>query len=625
MPRTLSIVFTFFVFISNFRNLPASPHIEVQCTYHNYIHSGKILPLIKIKELFSKKKFKSFDGKLDLGYTGKNIWIRLECSNLQDTNQNYYFKLDYTLLHLVDFYTLSQIPDFSLGNRVQKQASHLPLKSRYPLAVYNFRPFETKEIYIHVASLGPVIGSLTVQSSRSFFEREFLSYLGLGGYFGLFVANILLVLLLIAHVFLTKNKSDLNLFFTYLFYLLTNTLYQISYTGLGHVYLWGKLGVFSSRSIITLSPVVVLFLNEYGRKFLNLRKHFPILNKGLKIVSLAYLILIPLCYFGDFPLFSKLISQLALVTFVFYFIFSLYLVFKGISNSLLYFLGWSSYLMGTIILILRNFNFLPFNFITMHAQEIGTIVEMTFFSIALVNKIRIRNKELIKGSAVVQTTAAISHELKRPLKVVITELKSLALKHPSLSNELKEMTLPVINSSFFRLNKLLSEYKILGRNAIYHGNFNQIDLFQIMEASLEAIKKSIPQYSYNLNLHGRNTLYWGQEDVFQKIFENLFENAIESGGLNTQIYIKLSNTFWGNLLISIENTESTIPSDIQEDLFKIYTTTKNGGHGIGLSICKKLVEEMGGSISASTSSKNLRTTFKIELPKSKIYEKQYPV
>ena len=68
----------------------------------------------------------------------------------------------------------------------------------------------------------------------------------------------------------------------------------------------------------------------------------------------------------------------------------------------------------------------------------------------------------------------------------------------------------------------------------------------------------------------------------------------------------------GTVIIEITNNGPAIPADIVETIFEPFFTTKKLGTGIGLYICKKVIEDHGGKISCSSDAN--MTIFSIQLP-----------
>jgi signal transduction histidine kinase len=57
----------------------------------------------------------------------------------------------------------------------------------------------------------------------------------------------------------------------------------------------------------------------------------------------------------------------------------------------------------------------------------------------------------------------------------------------------------------------------------------------------------------------------------------------------------------GHVLVSVDDDGPGIPESVRATIFKPFITTKQDGNGFGLAICKKIVEEHGGTLQAGPS------------------------
>src|SRR3990167_2389989 len=106
------------------------------------------------------------------------------------------------------------------------------------------------------------------------------------------------------------------------------------------------------------------------------------------------------------------------------------------------------------------------------------------------------------------------------------------------------------------------------------------------------------------------------EDSFRQVLFNIIQNAIEASPEGERVEIAL-NVDNGRLRITVADKGSGIPEELQTKIFEPFFSTKGeiptGGLGLGLSICKGIVDTMGGSLDFK-SEINKGTTFIIELP-----------
>ena len=98
-----------------------------------------------------------------------------------------------------------------------------------------------------------------------------------------------------------------------------------------------------------------------------------------------------------------------------------------------------------------------------------------------------------------------------------------------------------------------------------------------------------------------------------RLFTNLFQNAVEACEKD-QCVINV-NEFRenGSILVSVKDNGEGIPFPMQSKIFAPNFTTKSSGTGLGLAMCKSIVEQAHGKIWFETELGE-GTTFHIELP-----------
>lgn len=105
----------------------------------------------------------------------------------------------------------------------------------------------------------------------------------------------------------------------------------------------------------------------------------------------------------------------------------------------------------------------------------------------------------------------------------------------------------------------------------------------------------------------------GDENQLSQVFLNLLKNAMQAveGQTNGTIDITVQQS--ERLLIELSDNGSGIPSEIQEQIFIPFFTTKSVGTGIGLSLCKQIIRQHEGHLFIKESHPG-KTVFSIDLP-----------
>lgn len=102
----------------------------------------------------------------------------------------------------------------------------------------------------------------------------------------------------------------------------------------------------------------------------------------------------------------------------------------------------------------------------------------------------------------------------------------------------------------------------------------------------------------------------------QQVLVNLAVNALQAmvqhGTVAPAVTLRTSRTPEGGVLVEIEDNGPGVPADHLAQLFDSFFTTKEGGLGIGLSICRSIIEAHGGRISGANLEAGARFSFTLQ-------------
>lgn len=218
----------------------------------------------------------------------------------------------------------------------------------------------------------------------------------------------------------------------------------------------------------------------------------------------------------------------------------------------------------------------------------------------------------------------ISHDLRNPLSAFKNVTASLESNLDEISrNEMKYFVSELSDSSS-RLYELLQSLLIWSQtqSSNVKCKLKELNL-------LEAVKNTIALFE--LNLHEKNLevqieindelVVSADEEMLQTILRNLISNAIKFTSENGFIKI-FSENVDNEIIVSIEDSGIGMSKSDIDKLFKINTDVKTIGNsmekgaGLGLIICKEMLDKCGGKIFAE-SEPNRGTCFKFTL--SKVY------
>lgn len=209
--------------------------------------------------------------------------------------------------------------------------------------------------------------------------------------------------------------------------------------------------------------------------------------------------------------------------------------------------------------------------------------------------------------------AGIAHEIRNPLTTVKGFLQLLK---PYLKELGKEQYAEVALEEINRANGIIFEFLNAAKpqtNIIQETSLNKLvqDIVTLYES--EAILRNI-QIVTSLSVQDI-TLHIAPNQLKQVLI-NLIKNAMEAidMGISHERVIVVSTEITDEYAaIQIADSGCGMTNEVLKKLFIPFFSTKNDGTGIGLSVCKKIVEENGGKIQVK-SEINKGTTFNLYFP-----------
>ncbi len=229
------------------------------------------------------------------------------------------------------------------------------------------------------------------------------------------------------------------------------------------------------------------------------------------------------------------------------------------------------------------------------------------------------------GAQMLDLLAIVSHELKSPISVVHTTADTLYKGYFGNLDPQQQKTVEAILRNCQYLEDIIRNYLDLSKM-----DLDNLESFtQKMNLVDDVITPvvDIPEHSSNMKNMKLEMDFTvkpvinGDPNLLKIVFTNLVNNAIKYGTAGTPIRMKLTEQN-GEIVFSILNEGVGIPAeDIKEKLFKKWSRIKQKGTegikgtGLGLYMCKKIVEKHQGKIWVeSEPGKNI--TFFVSLPKT---------
>ena len=225
----------------------------------------------------------------------------------------------------------------------------------------------------------------------------------------------------------------------------------------------------------------------------------------------------------------------------------------------------------------------------------------------LLAQVEKKTSELVKSErlATIGTMASrIAHDLKQPLTIMQTYSDMLT---PEIISKLdykdKEKWFRIQNS-ILDMNRIIEDVLDFARTTEIKKK--KSSFLGILRLAMNHVKSTygilihLPENDVVLNCDGRK---------IEAVISNLINNSVHAleGQGEINITVSADSEF---VIIQVKDSGPGISDENLEKIFEPMFTTKKTGTGLGLVICKSIVEQHGGTLSVS----NKPTTFMIKLP-----------
>jgi len=228
-------------------------------------------------------------------------------------------------------------------------------------------------------------------------------------------------------------------------------------------------------------------------------------------------------------------------------------------------------------------------------------------NLTLINQVEDKTAELVKAErlATIGTMASrIAHDLKNPLTIMQTYADMLTPEIITKLNYKDKEKWFRLQNSILDMNKIIEDVLDFARTTEIKKKDSSF--LRILRLAMNHVKFS---YGVAIHLPENDIIVNCDARKIEGVMSNLLNNAVHALDGQGEIDVTISSDS-NFVTIQVKDSGSGISDENMEKIFEPMFTTKKTGTGLGLVICKSIVEQHGGIISVS----NKPTTFTIKLP-----------
>ncbi|KAF0145995.1 MAG: two-component system OmpR family sensor histidine kinase BaeS [Nitrospirae bacterium] len=206
-----------------------------------------------------------------------------------------------------------------------------------------------------------------------------------------------------------------------------------------------------------------------------------------------------------------------------------------------------------------------------------------------------------------QWVADISHELRTPLSVLLGEIEALL---EGIRNTTPE-SIRSLHAEALRLHRLVDDLYQLSLSDLGTLTYRKedIDLVEVLDNSIEPYFEDLARKHISLTKDippGSNFIVFADEERMYQLFANLIDNSLKYTDTGGELVMRLTCRN-NQAVIDFEDTAPGVPAEELDKLFdRLYRVEASrsratGGAGLGLAICRNIVEAHAGTIFAHPS------------------------
>lgn len=578
---------------------------------------------------------------LNAGYSRSVFWLRLDLDyrpQQADAGRSWLLELAYPPLDHLELY----LEDGRGGFRqAQRTGDSLPFASRQIkqnnyLFELKLQPGQPQRLYLRLQSQGSIQAPLKLWAPNAYLEEQPGRIYVLGIIYGV------LLVMLIYNLFIFLSVRDTSYLY-YIFYIASFGLYQVSVNGAGIEYFWPNSPWWANAATPFLIGSAALFGSQFARSFLHTAEHSPWVDRALLLLMACGAGVMLLALTVSYAVALRLATYVALLFTVVIFIAGVLAWLRGMRVARYFIIAWSAFLAGGAINTLMVLGYLPNIFLTMYASQIGSALEVGLLSLALADRInamkeeRARilhdaglklealNQELANSNRLKdEFLATVTHELRTPMNGVIGSLE--LMQTLELNGELAQYQKTAASSArdmMRMVNDILALTELqAGRLYPRREPFSLRGLFDGLRAQygVRAEEKGL-RFDLQLDESLPDTLE-GDPGKLAQSLGCLLDNAIKftnHGSVLLRVGRSGHETDSLPLCIDVVDTGVGFQTAQDNSLYQRFQqldgsmTREYGGLGIGLAICRQLVDLLGGSLSHE-SHPGQGSRFRLEVP-----------
>jgi signal transduction histidine kinase len=245
---------------------------------------------------------------------------------------------------------------------------------------------------------------------------------------------------------------------------------------------------------------------------------------------------------------------------------------------------------------------------------------------SLLKEIEKLRRDIADREALIEDLNAFSHMVAHDLKNPLTALTGYAFLLMTRLRDTQDLTilryLEIIDQTSTRMARIIDGLLLLASVRQQDIVAQELDMAKIIEEVEGRLELMIFQYHARIEKPAEWPVVMGYAPWIEEVWSNYISNAIKYGGMPPIIELGSTPLEDGNVCFWVKDNGNGLPEEAQSSLFTSYTRFDRPdfvpveGHGLGLSIVKRIIDKMNGKVSVeSTNTPGEGCIFGFTLPR----------
>ncbi|BAE50810.1 PAS domain S-box protein [Paramagnetospirillum magneticum] len=239
-------------------------------------------------------------------------------------------------------------------------------------------------------------------------------------------------------------------------------------------------------------------------------------------------------------------------------------------------------------------------------------------------ELRDKNQALERSNAELEAYAYVaSHDLREPLRNITAFSTLLRRRLEGRLDDEEQEFLKIVTDAANRMDCLVRDLLELSRIGRNERDMHLVSLSELMQAAKSSLRSQMEAAQADISITSPLPVIMGNDDELYRVLLNLFGNAIKyrgEGPVHIAVHCEAEGPELWRMTIADNGIGMELGKGYEERIFGLFQRLHQrdeygGGTGIGLPVCRKIIERHGGRIWAETDGPGKGTRMIFVLPK----------